>query len=395
LEWAIIYDLPDLVKLLLVDQADPNALPSTPQKLMETPLVLAVNQGKRHGAEIGQLLLEHGAKPNLLDSKTGWTALDGAVEHEAIELVRVLAEHGADVNALDKNGLPPLAHLHLGGNMETANQIEDLLIKAGADANYNRRHAIWTCDPAGTPKMEVFQCPTNSINHYTLLDFLATLYQANSEQLPGIGWQATHAHPNDLVPFPDFARVAIHRLDGKRDKVLHVNVSDILQSGNGSKDVALQAGDLIEIPEQEHKVADQWFALSQANVTALNKCLVRSVRLVAQGRTNVIALAPSLGIAQQTAYMPTRMTLRPDLGTNWLAEALLGRKPDTIVRSFDLDTVVRDSNVRLNTWDLTRVRLKRGGAKMTFDLTAKPAPEVWLEDRDVIEIPELGEGGPR
>jgi hypothetical protein len=40
------------------------------------------------------------------------------------------------------------------------------------------------------------------------------------------------------------------------------------------------------------------------------------------------------------------------------------------------------------------VQLIRGGAKMTFDLTTKSAPIVWLEDGDVIEILELGEVGP-
>jgi hypothetical protein len=32
--------------------------------------------------------------------------------------------------------------------------------------------------------------------------------------------------------------------------------------------------------------------------------------------------------------------------------------------------------------------------KLTFDLTTQPAPDVWLEEGDVMEIPELGEGAP-
>jgi len=43
---------------------------------------------------------------------------------------------------------------------------------------------------------------------------------------------------------------------------------------------------------------------------------------------------------------------------------------------------------------LSRVRLTRGGVKHTFDLTTDPAPDVWLEDGDAIEIPELGGAAP-
>jgi ankyrin repeat protein len=355
----------------------------------ETPLLSAL---ARNDTNMVKLLLDNHADANMETSK-GSTALTIAVDDGMTDVVRMLADHGADVNALDRNGRPPLAHLN-NPDSKTGRQIKELLIKAGADANYNRRRAIWTCDLGGTPKMEVFQCPTNSINHYTLLNYLATLYKANPERASVFVAPASYAHPDDLVPFPDFARVAIHRLDGKRSEVLRVNVTDILQSGDGSKDVALQPGDMVEIPEQEHKVADHWFALSQADVTALNKCLVRTVRLAAKGQTNRIALAPSLGVANQTSYTPYHGTLTPDLETNWLTESLHGPKPDAVVRSFELNTVVRSSNVLLNTWDLSRVRLTRGGVKLTFDLTTQPAPDVWLEEGDVMEIPELGEGAP-
>jgi hypothetical protein len=225
-----------------------------------------------------------------------------------------------------------------------------------------------------------------------LIEFLATLYKAHPETLP---WGAKYEWNNDLVPFPDFARIEIHRLKGQSAEVLHVNVSEILKSGDVSKDVALQGGDMVEIPQQEHKVADRWAALSPADVTALNKFLLRTVRMVVQGKTNLVALVPSLAVAQggTMGFLgPTPLTL--DLGTDWLTEALHGGKPDTVVTSFLLDNVVRDGKVLLNTWDLSRVRLTRGGANTTFDLTANPAPEVWLEDGDVIEIPELGEAAP-
>jgi hypothetical protein len=341
---------------------------------------------------MARLLLDHGAKPNTADPD-GWTALIYAIGVENSNTVRTLIEHGADVNILDKQGRPPLAHL---STSDAGRQIEALLIKAGADAEYNRRRGIWTYGTGGTPKTELFRCPSNSINHYTLLEFLATLYKADPGREYGgsLGSSASYAHPNDLVPFPDFARIKIHRLERKRAEVLQVNVTDILQSGDGSKNVLLQAGDMVEIPEQEHKVADKWAALSPADVTALNKCLFRTVRLVAQGRTSLVALAPSLGVANQTPFQPMRGSLTPDWETNWLTEALHGGKPDTIVRSFILNTVVRDASVLLNTWDLSRVQLTRHDAKMTFDLTANPPPEVWLEDGDVIEIPEVGEAAP-
>jgi ankyrin repeat protein len=379
-----------------------------------SPLLWAIENSH---AQMVQLLLDHGAKPNTMNID-GDTALMHAITHRDTDMVRLLIEHGADVNLLDKQGRPPLAQLTqpgilssshalpfpgipgVNGLSDTGPQIEALLIKAGADPDYNRRRAIWTCGDNGRPKEEIFQCPTNSINHYTLLEFLAALYQA----VPGPGFgrgggggpgsSASYAHADNLVRFPDFARVEIHRLDGKRAQVLHVNVADILRSGDDSKDVALRAGDMVEIPEQEHKVADRWVALSQADVIALNKYLLRTVHRVSRDGTNDIALSPSLGVLDQTSFMPFRGNLTTDLGTNWLAEALKGRKADTVVRSFLLNAVVRDANVLLNTWDLTRVRLKRGGAKMTFDLTANPPPDVWLEDGDVIEIPELGEAPP-
>ncbi|HTA31057.1 MAG TPA: hypothetical protein VK731_11265, partial [Candidatus Cybelea sp.] len=252
----------------------------------------------------------------------------------------------------------------------------------------------------GTPKYEMFLCASNSINHYTLLEFLAALYEVGAPAEPlnshtSFNGRGRYAHEAAVVPFPEFARVAIHRLEGKGDKVLRVNVAEILVSGDRSKDVALQAGDVVEIAKQEHKVADIWYGISAADVTAFNKCLWRNVKIISQGHTNGIALFPSFadaGLAESMNYHLPNAPLNHTI--EGLAEILNGRKVDTVVRSFLLAQLVRDANVLLNTWDLSRLHLSRGGAKMTFDLTANPAPDVWLEEGDVIEIPELGEGAP-
>jgi ankyrin repeat protein len=360
-----------------------------------TPLLWATWGHPPHVAEMVKLLLDHGANSNAADPN-GMTALMNAIAggQGNLDLVQTLIAHGADVNALDKNSQPPLAQLAFPLT-DIGRQIQDLLIKAGADAEYNRRRGIWVSDAGGKPKNELFKSPTNSINHHTLLETLATLYVVYPER--GFGnsepQSVYYAHADDLVEFPDFARVAIHRLDGKRSEVLRVNVADIFQSGDCSKDVVLQAGDVVEIPKVEHKVADKWFGLSEADVTGFDKCLLRTVRVMTQGHTNEIALLPPFADAakSQGMNMQTPHTLLDMITSTWLAESLKSRKADALVRSFLLNNVVRDDKVLLNTWDLSRVHLTRGGASMTFDLTANPPPDVWLEEGDVIQIPELGD----
>jgi ankyrin repeat protein len=418
-----------------------------------TPLLWAAWGNPSHAAEIIQLLLDHGANPNPVPPDNTPTALVHAIDGGMIDVVRVLTAHGADVNALDKDGRPPLAHIR-SPSSATGLQIEELLIKAGADANYNRRRAIWISGVGETSKLDLFQCPTNSINHYTLLESVAELYlvtersgggrrgpnaYSSSANPPpgmpvpsglevggaeggGFGGGAAlnarregpsvralmrrYAHGDSMVLFPDFSRVAIQRLNGKSAETLHVNVADIFQSGDCSKDIALQPGDMVEIAKQEHKVAEEWRGLSDEERTALEKCLVRTVQVIAQSHTTDIALVPPIATYIQSrspgpgfgggggggGRFPALIVM--DVHEGWLLEALKGRKADTAVPSFLLNDVVRDANVLLNTWDLSRVRLTRGGAKHTFDLTTDPAPDVWLEDGDVIEIPELGEAAP-
>ena len=57
--------------------------------------------------------------------------------------------------------------------------------------------------------------------------------------------------------------------------------------------------------------------------------------------------------------------------------------------SFWLSEVVHSANVILASSDLTRVRVKRAGKEMVFNLEKmEPNTDLWLEDGDVIEIPD-------
>jgi ankyrin repeat protein len=376
----------NIVKLLLEHGANPN----TADADGDLPLMYAINRGD---VEAAQSLVDHGANPNAGDIG-GKTLLMHAIAHKHLELVQLLTAHGADLNALDKQGIPPLGYLNPPFS-ETGSQIRELLIKAGADPDYTRRRGIWLSDDKGLPKFELYHCPTNSINHYTLLEFLATLYQIRAVGGPVGIEQGTYAHQDDIVPFPDFARVAIHRLEGRRAEVLNVNVADIFQSGDCTKNVALRPGDTVEIPKEEHKVADKWWGLSKADVTALNKCLARTVQIAWQGHTNDLVLVPWFADAVRTqSFNLGQSRVIRDMSTDWLAEAFKGRTPDSIVRSLSLNDVVRDDRVLLNTWNLSKVVLVRGNAKMTFDLTSTPLPDVLLEKGDVIEVPELRDAAP-
>ena len=339
------------------------------------------NQFLLHGSG-----LDHGANANVVD-KDGNSPLWHAILNRNVDLVELLVQHGANVNALDRQGQPPLARVN-SPSSEEDRQIRDLLIKAGADPEFARRRGIWLADDAGQPSIQLLSTTTNSVNHYTLLEFLAVLYAVHDGKHDHTAGQYIR---QDFVHFPDLTRVIVHRLKGKESEVLHLDVAEWLRSGNCSKDIALQPGDVVEISKMEHKVADAWWGFPAADITAMDKCLSRTVRIVASGRTNDVKLTPPLVEEAAARY---RNGGGADFGAGGgagLSDYVLHLWNDTNVRSFSLNDVVRDKNILLNTWDLSKVRLIRGNTNMTFDLMGNNPPLVWLENGDVIEVPDFGE----
>ncbi len=153
-----------------------------------------------------------------------------------------------------------------------------MLVQAGASEDYKRPRGIFVSQKgSGSIGLEAFSIGTNSNNRYTLFDAIGLAYGR------GFG-----------VSFPDFAHLVIDRLTTSGAKeVIPVNLEDILRAGDCSKNLELQAGDVVMIPALDHKLNESWPGLSEADRIAFGKCLARTVRIVVKGQTTQLTLVPN------------------------------------------------------------------------------------------------------
>ncbi len=232
--------------------------------------------------------------------------------------------------------------------------------------------------PSANYSQTVFQKGTNDWNQFTLLELIAKQYGFVSDRLsgpvdpPGRGRFQTQAYDVSLS-FPDFKHVVIHRPtpDGRKWTSIPVDVSAILESGDASRDVPLQWGDAVEIPEADHPVSDMWQGFTSSAGTNLIHCISRSVKIVIQGTGT--EFKPTLEYATQdhSSFAFSRIS------SSFMVRAVL-----------DQSKLIRFSS------DLSRVKVTRRDAKTdkkiewVLDCSGDHAPDLWLRDGDVIEVPE-------
>ncbi|XP_013402085.1 ankyrin-3-like isoform X4 [Lingula anatina] len=113
----------ECVQLLLQHGANPNIQ----DKELQKPLHLAAERG---AAQCVQLLLQHGANPNIQD-KWGSTPIHFAAKQGATQCVQLLLQHGANPNIQDKWGSTPI---HFAAK-QGATQCVQLLLQHGANPN--------------------------------------------------------------------------------------------------------------------------------------------------------------------------------------------------------------------------------------------------------------------
>jgi len=408
----------EIIRLLLQAKADPNLASDTGRiPILEAVQSSATAQRK----EMTQLLLEHGANPNVCDSAQV-TPLMKAVFNGEADVVELLLTHKADVNAKDNNNRSPLHYaawaLEYGKDMTG---ITEILIRTGAEVNLSdgagRTPLKWAesvktdsstkiaaflrehggLEKAPRPNWIELLPPTSlvgslqlsqSTNHWNRFTFLKILAMANGiltskpqgeaqSHNDALSWAREHQG----FGFPNLEKVRIRRpapdLKSWQDRT--VDVSDALASGDCSKDSALEWGDVVEVTQADHPLNQDWPGFSGTEWANLKKCLSREVEVIIKGQSTKVTLAPGLDFPKNSdglviqRRLPSVITMTPF----WIKPAL------------------RKTNLLLASSDLAHIRVKRvdpkTGAKheWTIDCSdSSPAPDFWLRDGDVIEVPD-------
>ncbi len=303
-------------------------------------------------------------------------------------MVEVLLAAKAEMNVIDKSGTNPLqwAQQYSGFSGYTRVQltslaeIVNLLKQAGAQEDFHLRSSITVSRKERGFSRSWFFKGTNSINRYSLLELIANFYP-DAGQLDPTAYR-----------FPDFARVKIKRLPAKggAPEEMAVDLDAAFTSGDCSKDLWLEWGDIVEIPEQDHKINEQWGGLTRQACEMMRKCLEKKVKIIVKGETTTVALRPELFSQQSPSH-------------------------EAVVLSYCwLDPVVHNCGLLRASSDLTRVKVKHHdpvtgqSQELLFNLshsaqlTTPQVPlavfgggqthdsrnDLWLRDGDVIEIPE-------
>lgn len=401
---------PRFLALLLEGKADPNQVATG--KDLSTPLLDACKNNLQESAE---LLLRAGADVNATNG-IGTTPLHLASQPE---IVRLLVSHGAQVNARDRELRTPL---HYAVAYERRDAVE-LLLSSGADPNVVDRDGKTALDfalgsPPGTtrraladllrqhgattdlPRMDRIELRrgatgyvgapivkgTNDWSRFGILDFLGFQYgflvtRPDGEVRPRVGGMDSSSsfspgvypagnkmkfpalgHIKHLTPTPDQR--------GWRTNV--VNLAALLASSDCTQNRLVGWGDVIEVPEEEHPINQAWEGFLEDELASISKCLSREVKVIIQGQDHYLKLTPEVQKKPAARGVPIAISTT----CFWIKPALFR------------------SNLVLSSSDLSRVKVSRkteAGERKEWIVDCSEnatAPDLWLSDGDVIEVPE-------
>jgi hypothetical protein len=345
-------------------------------------------------------LLKAGANPKARDSQ-GTFPLFMAVHQRDKRAVKLLLDHKADPNQKNAYGVSALMYTtnptnvakRMGwsisttpSDLKTLSEMTELLRQYGANENLSRLNAIGFVRDLDDLPWQYFTQDSEGRNRHSLLELIASVYQGrgpteNANNISSArGRQRDGQTPQAIPHFPDFGKVRIDRLinNGKDRKQITVDVEEILRSGDCTTDVWLEWGDVVELPEEDHRIDQNWAGLPDEFAQVLRKCLQRNVTIRVKGQVHSIQLSPGLTVRTT----PSRRAA-----------------PESEIRTtlgfFRLSNVVYASKILHASSDLRNVKVVRRdpqtgkSQEMRFNIEkADPATDLWLRDGDVIEIPE-------
>jgi ankyrin repeat protein len=390
---AVLFDAlnhPEIVKTLLDAGTDLNARdetePSFPGSAEYPRSTLLQKAASQNQPATVKLLLQHGANPNTPDEE-GDTVLHYAALNLADEKAfTLLLDQKANPNVRDNSGRTPLdivkQWLQNGGGLPArfvslaarntqAEKLIALLRQHGALDVLPDWDRITASRPSAKYSAAIFYKGTNDWNRFTLLELISRVYYSGGGK----------------VPFPDFEHIVVIRSnpEGKPSKRIEI---DLLNSTNGvdcSKDVTLEFGDTVEIPERGHTLAekDTWTSEQIDRIFSFLRSKAGEAKLiVAGGQTIQLPLKDfepeycSIGDVLRSSIAQNVLTSDSDLSRIKVTrrDAKSGKKSEWI-----LDCTGPTANATARTFAARIQIMAQNASEMSSDL--------WLRDGDVINVP--------
>ena len=348
-----------------------------------TPLLFAA--GGESNVEAVSELLQHGANPDATDGR-GNTALHWAAMWLADERVfTALLEHKANPNLRNVDGQTPLdlvkerLHVQVQGkrfpnqnqfgmnnsevSVEQKRQAEKLIAllhQHGALDNLPDWDRITLSRPSANASGVIFRKNTNDWNHFTLLEALLQAYPN-----PGV-----HAFEEALQVFPDLKHIVVVRpsTNGAAANRFPVDLLGATNAVDCAHDLLLEFGDVIEIPEREHNLAEGATYLTSPQCREIYQYLQQQsgeAKLVVSGSKTVsLPLQPQfseIGAVLRGVNARSALSSKSDLSHIQVTrtDTATGKKTVWILDCSQMRNGPYASDLRLRNGDLIEVPEKR------------------------------------
>ena len=359
---SVFQALPDTNILVSLLKAGAKVDAISPNSEQWTPLCAAVP----YGPDAVRILLQYGANPNFCNSRN-LTPLHyeayGRADRQVFEL---LLAAKADPNVRADNGKTPLGilqdRLHQPSltpeDKPKLESVIDLLHQHGALDRLPDWDHLTVSRPSAGISQTVFQKESNDWNHFSLLKTIFNHYEAYGGLPVKQG--------NSPLFFPDLTRIEIIRPHHDSTNETRISVN-LLNGTNGidcSKDVPLEFGDVVQIPEYDHSLSAPRIGLTENQHESVADCLKGTVLLLVHGQKIELAIYPTV------------------FGSTISAVLNLPEAQKHLLASSDLSRVkVSRNDPKSGKKQEWIVRCKRPSSEYNSN-------DLWLRDGDVIEVPE-------